>query len=697
MDKFINPLQLKKMKKKYYLLTVYLVSLISFSQDTCLTSVLINSANSFTTPVITAVETINGTQTNVVCASNGVGQTASEWYNFTPTITATYTISTDIAINTPRIDTRFHIYSGTCATTLVCVGGDDDSGTNLSSFDEVILTAGITYTIAFDNRWSSTNFSFQISKNANSGGIPIVTTPVTFTSIPQAVTGTGICVVDMNGDFRDDIVGISNNNIQIKEQNTDGSFTIKNATLNTNITNMPTWSMAAGDINKDGFNDLVFGGGNGVSFAFSTSTPTSFNHFTTTNYVFSQRTNMVDLNKDGHLDVFVCHDVAPNVFYTNNGTGNLTFTQGGMGNHPNGGNYGSIFVDYDNDGDSDLFIAKCRGGSSNGANINEMHRNNGNGIFTDVSTTLELNDPIQTWSSAWADFDNDGDMDVLVGASSTANGNHKLMKNNLVTTNSVEEPFQNITALSGWDTNTSTSIEHTAHDFDNDGFVDVLGGGNKIMYNNRNLTFSSAPAPFNQGAVGDLNNDGFLDVFINGNIYKNNGNTNNWIKINLQGIQSNSNGIGARVEIYGAFGKQIRDVRSGDGFKFMSSLTTHFGIGTNTAITQIKIIWPSGLVDVISNPSINQSRTIIEGSALKTAEFFANSIQIYPNPTKDFITIQAPNTIKKVEIFDSKGLQFNVEINNNTIPVSQLQSGVYIIKIYTEDDIRVDKKFIKLN
>ena len=54
-------------------------------------------------------------------------------------------------------------------------------------------------------------------------------------------------------------------------------------------------------------------------------------------------------------------------------------------------------------------------------------------------------------------------------------------------------------------------------------------------------------------------------------------NSNNWLKLALQGVQSNSNGIGARVEIYGAWGKQIRDIRSGDGFTYMNSMTAHFG------------------------------------------------------------------------------------------------------------------------
>ena len=106
--------------------------------------------------------------------------------------------------------------------------------------------------------------------------------------------------------------------------------------------------------------------------------------------------------------------------------------------------------------------------------------------------------------------------------------------------------------------------------------------------------------------AGDLNNDGFLDVQNGNKVYFNTPNANNWIKINLQGVISNRNGIGARVEIYGAWGKQIREIRSGHGFSHQSTLNAHFGIGTETQVTQVRVLWPSGQVDIINNPTINR-------------------------------------------------------------------------------------------
>ncbi|MBK7946613.1 MAG: VCBS repeat-containing protein [Flavobacteriales bacterium] len=154
-----------------------------------------------------------------------------------------------------------------------------------------------------------------------------------------------------------------------------------------------------------------------------------------------------------------------------------------MGDTPNGGNYGSIWIDYNNDHLIDLFIAKCRGGQQVPASVDQLHRNNGDGTFTEVTVEMGLSDYQQTWSSAWADYDMDGDMDILIGASSFAQGGHKLMRNDGNT-------FTNVTEGSGFDVFPGTSIEWVAHDFNNDGWVDVLGASNTIHFNNGDRTFT---------------------------------------------------------------------------------------------------------------------------------------------------------------------------------------------------------------
>lgn len=684
------------MKKITLLVTLVFAIQFANSQQTCSTALPITTAGLY------VVDAVNGTEVPApICTINGSGATAGEWYLYTPSQNFTVTVTTDMPVNTNK-DTRFHVYTGTCGN-LTCYSGDDDSGDvngdflSLATFN---VTAGTSYYIAFDNRWSSVGFTFELIENPFVEP-PVV--PITFSSQTlNSINSTyNICVVDMNGDYLDDIVGVSSNAIKIHTQNEDGTFAA--TTYNTTFAaNLPSWSLAAGDYNKDGYNDLMYGGGQGVTLMKSNGAGTAYTNVTPGQYVFCQRTNFIDVDNDGNLDAFTCHDVDPNVYYLNDGSSaaNLTYYQSGvtagsvlLGVHPEGGNYGTVWIDYDNDGDSDLFIAKCRGGAST-AKYNELHKNNGDGTFTDVSVAANMYDPLQTWSSAWADYDNDGDMDALVGASSITDGSHKLMINN------GDGTFSNGTLGSGWDTNTSTNIEHIAYDFDNDGFVDVMGGGDKIMLNQGDMKFAPITVGFGVCAVGDLNNDGFLDFQSGSTLKINSGNTNNWVKVNLLGTFSNANGIGARVEIYGDWGKQIRDVRSGEGFKYMSSLNAHFGIGTATAISRLVVRWPSGKVDEILNPAINQSVLVVEGTnVLANNEFVNSEFSIYPNPVDDSMTIKVNNSstqIVSAQIVDLIGkVVMKPIITSNTIDVKSLASGTYVLVLKDKDGKQSSEKFLK--
>ena len=158
------------------------------------------------------------------------------------------------------------------------------------------------------------------------------------------------CVVDMNGDHLDDIVGISDNVLVIAAQQEDGTFVTTSHFQN--FQNTADWSICAGDIDANGFNDLIIGDTEFVSFVYANNNGSAYTEEAKPSPIFSQRSTFADIDNDGHLDAFICHDVNQNHPYRNDGNGNLTLDQSLITTPANTpGNYESVFVDYDNDGD----------------------------------------------------------------------------------------------------------------------------------------------------------------------------------------------------------------------------------------------------------------------------------------------------------------------------------------------------------
>ena len=690
---------------------IYSAEVLSQSGNSCEDSIAI-TAGTYN------VDGINGETFGSNCTEYDASNGELEWYSYTATQDFLVTISTDYAIN-DNLDTRFHVYGGSCQD-LQCVAGDDDSGDGYLSHGSFYAYTGNTYYIAWDDRWGTETFEFTIDESD-----PPPPPPFEFTSINVNSTGSERGLVDMNGDGLDDLVSIQSSNVNLLVQTEGGFEEINISTDQANYT--PSWSMAAADFDRNGYTDLLYGGGNGVTFMRANDDGDGFTEISGNEYVFSQRSNFVDINNDGHLDAFVCHDVQPTVYYINDGDGNLQFFQGpsedgvisGIGGvayelspypgEQEGGNYGSVWIDFDNDRDIDLFIAKCRGGNIQWK-YNELWRNNGDGTFSNIAdatgyysgfypdgghdNSSNLGDPVQTWSSAWGDFDNDGYLDVYVGASAGGDGSHKLMQNN------GDGTFVDRTAASGVE-DAPYGIENDSGDFNNDGYIDILSNGS-ILLNNGDFTFTlydvGVPGP---GAIGDANNDGFLDVFNGNNLYQNNGNGNNWLKIITVGTASNINGIGARIEIASTqVGTQIRDVTSGTGFRYMGSLNTYFGLGEDTNITTLTVYWPSGTVDVFNNVSVNQSLEITEGQTLSSEIYSLDQITVFPNPADDYITIKSNYSLEDaiISMFDLNGrrvLNYKNEADNGIINVSGLSAGEYILRIINSEQDIYSKKIIK--
>ncbi|HVR29985.1 MAG TPA: FG-GAP-like repeat-containing protein, partial [Thermoanaerobaculia bacterium] len=232
-----------------------------------------------------------------------------------------------------------------------------------------------------------------------------------------------------------------------------------------------------------------------------------------------------DFDGDGWIDVMVtASDIEGHPrYFRNNRDG--TFTERGKEAGLEGlhGGLNAIQADYDNDGDVDAFILRGAWLSVAGRHPSSLLRNDGGGVFTDVTFLAGLGDErLPTQTGAWADYDNDGNVDLYVGSE---HGDHLFDGPCRLYRNSGDGTFTEVAKEAG--------VDHRGFvkgvvwgDYDEDGFPDLyvstLGGPNRLYHNNRDGTFTDV-AP--QAGVDrpiysfpvwfwDFDNDGHLDLYV---------------------------------------------------------------------------------------------------------------------------------------------------------------------------------------
>lgn len=447
-------------------------------------------------------------------------------------------------------------------------------------------------------------------------------------------SGGCVGVTDMNDDGLDDIIVLHNSRFLKILYQTPNGYVLSE--LNT-VSSSSQWGMAIGDIANDGHRDVLCGGNfDGTHFVQIDALGQSNMINLTNGSLFMQGCNVVDIDNDGHLDFFACHDVGLSRMWQNDGSGNLNpntalidltdYNPGTFTNTDHSGNYGSVWSDIDDDGDLDLVIAKCRQGVTNPLDprrINQAWINDGQNNYSEDALDRGLVLYEQSWTVDFADVNNDGFFDCLITNHSNT---MKLLMNDGT------GHFTDVTAAAGLAVS-GFFLQAKLADFDNDGFVDLIysGGTHRYYKNNGDGTFTHQTNMFpysdtmHSFGIGDLNHDGFLDVYASyGNSYvspdannpdilwTNNGNNNHWVAFDLEGTLSNRDAVGAKVKLYGPWGVQVREIRAGESYGIVNSFHLHFGIGQNMSIDQAVIQWPSGLETVIDNPAIDTYHQIIE-------------------------------------------------------------------------------------
>jgi hypothetical protein len=230
---------------------------------------------------------------------------------------------------------------------------------------------------------------------------------------------------------------------------------------------------------------------------------------------------MEDFDNDGLLDLVVTGwaPFEPMAFYRNKGDGTFEDRSEAAGLGRQLGGLYCVQTDYNNDGYMDIFIPR---GSWLPAHLTQrpsLLRNNGNGTFTDVTAEAGLLTPTNSTSATWADYDNDGFLDLFLC------GRHHP---SLLYHNKGNGTFEEVSARAGLADLTGV-LGAAWIDFDNDGYADLfvnidgsIGGGTaRLFRNNRDGTFTDVTqemgidGPTNgfSCCAFDFDNDGWLDIF----------------------------------------------------------------------------------------------------------------------------------------------------------------------------------------
>jgi enediyne biosynthesis protein E4 len=468
---------------------------------------------------------------------------------------------------------------------------------------------------------------------------------------------------------------------QLFKNNRDGTFT--NVTEKSGLARTG-WQtgVCVGDYDNDGFDDLFccFWGHN---ILFHNNSDGTFTDVTLKAGIYDEQIRwgagctFLDYDRDGHLDLFVCHYIKldpaqtpgpadppvcqwkgipvmcgprgltgdTNVLFHNNGDGTFTDVSEKAGILKPGPRYSitAVSYDFDSDGWPDIYVAV-----DSEASI--LYHNNHDGTFTDIAVIAgcaysENGHEQAGMGVGVGDYDCDGWFDIFKTnfADDTCNLYH----------NNGDGTFSDVTFSSGVGINNRYVAWGCGFiDYDNDGWSDVIQINGHVypeidthdigqVYKNPRLVYRNLgngqfkdvssqmgpgiTTPFSSrgAAFGDYDNDGDVDVLVlNMNdvpslLRNDGGNKQNWIKLKLIGTTCNRTAIGARVRVVTGTHIQMNEVHSGSSVMSQGDLRLHFGIGKAQIIDRIEVKWPTTQkIERFLHVKPNQILTIKEGGGI---------------------------------------------------------------------------------
>lgn len=410
-----------------------------------------------------------------------------------------------------------------------------------------------------------------------------------------------------------------------------------------------TAAIAFGDLDNDGDLD-AFAGGPADDRVFLNEGNYFTPIFRQSGVTATHSANLVDIDNDGWLDVFTSTGggmgAYPEMVYYNHGGTNFTVGIASPISTTPSASYGASWADYDNDGRLDVILPN---NSFTGRNF--LFHNEGGGQFTQVLDGPVATDLPESDGSAWGDLDNDGDFDLFI-----SNGANL---DNFLYLNDGAGHFTKVTDGSVVH-DQGFSVGAVFGDYDNDGWLDLLVAnrlGPCFLYHNRGdgtlerVTAGELASTYTDGnavSLVDEDNDGFLDAFVanwageggpdDELFFRNTGNTHAWIKVRLAGTASNRSGIGAQIRVVATLqGTERTQLRQIGGFDSAGStaLEAHFGLADATEVRELRVRWPSGIQQVLTNLAVRQTLVVEEPpvtavtlSIEPPAGIFTNAVEV---------------------------------------------------------------------
>ena len=523
--------------------------------------------------------------------------------------------------------------------------------------------------------------------------------------------GGGVSFADFDNDGWDDITYASENGVDLyffKNNNGVYNLVTFNGISNTSKAKQVIWV----DYDNDGDKDFFVTAIEGKNAFYSNDGEMNFTDISSTigifqTDLFTYGASFGDIDNDGDLDLFISNRSPEdhNYLYRND-SGIYVDITGTSGISLEGQlSFCSIFFDYDKDGLQDIYVSNDKE-----ENINRLYKNLGDGVFQDVSESSNAGVDVSAMSTTLGDFNNDGWFDIYI--TNTPFSQVSSIQGNVLLKNNGDGTFTNVA------TETGTSFDSVGWgsvflDADNDGLLDIYvsssenGNGSLIssaFYHQQDDETFTIPQDigFNTdlresytNAIGDINNDGKPEIVVgndtdNNFLWQNNTlNENNWLKVKLEGVVSNKDGIGNTIEINVDGQSQYRYTLAGEGYLSQNSFYEFFGTGLSNLIDYVKVTWTStGATETFNNIEANQSITIKEGIGILNDNNYIveDLLSIYPNPSNDgvFKLSTKNNESNTLKVYDLSGrLIFKVKNlkNNDEFSLNHCKKGIYVANL----------------